>query len=284
MLSFFFNTVTAGIIKPVCPVSHSGEQNVEAPVAEKVVEQDVEAPVAEKKVCPVAHDKVPKKSVCPVATGGGHSSSFLSHMNHEPADEPERRRKLTTQIQHSRPEYANPDSPDFDPDEIVPAHRIPATGRGNSEDGKEWLNPSGGQLFRALKRKNKPIEKEEGLEVAVVHQFVTRSTWNAILEYENLHMEQCPTPKLHSFVGKDGIFSPKAKLMSWFGVVPFDRHDWVVDRCGKEVRYIIDYYSQEDEDDLIYSIDARPDLFTIGGFSDRARVLWRRLLAGESLM
>ena len=27
------------------------------------------------------------------------------------------------------------------------------------------------------------------------------------------------------------------------GLEPFDRHDWTVDRCGKEVRYIIDYYS-----------------------------------------
>ncbi len=24
--------------------------------------------------------------------------------------------------------------------------------------------------------------------------------------------------------------------------LPFDRHDWIVERCGKEVRYIIDYY------------------------------------------
>ena len=24
--------------------------------------------------------------------------------------------------------------------------------------------------------------------------------------------------------------------------LPFDRHDWIVDRCGKHVRYIIDYY------------------------------------------
>jgi len=26
---------------------------------------------------------------------------------------------------------------------------------------------------------------------------------------------------------------------------PFDRHDWIVDRCGKEVRYVIDYYYNE---------------------------------------
>jgi len=25
--------------------------------------------------------------------------------------------------------------------------------------------------------------------------------------------------------------------------LPFDRHDWVVDRCGTDVRYIIDFYN-----------------------------------------
>lgn len=25
-------------------------------------------------------------------------------------------------------------------------------------------------------------------------------------------------------------------------VRPFDRHDWIVDRCGREVRYVIDFY------------------------------------------
>ena len=25
--------------------------------------------------------------------------------------------------------------------------------------------------------------------------------------------------------------------------LPFDRHDWLVDRCGKEVKYVIDFYS-----------------------------------------
>lgn len=24
---------------------------------------------------------------------------------------------------------------------------------------------------------------------------------------------------------------------------PFDRHDWVVDRCGTRIRYVIDFYS-----------------------------------------
>ena len=29
--------------------------------------------------------------------------------------------------------------------------------------------------------------------------------------------------------------------------MPFDRHDWYVDRCGKEVRYVIDFYFNEDK-------------------------------------
>lgn len=31
------------------------------------------------------------------------------------------------------------------------------------------------------------------------------------------------------------------------GLAPFDRHDWVVDRCGKEVRYVIDFYFHDDK-------------------------------------
>ena len=29
--------------------------------------------------------------------------------------------------------------------------------------------------------------------------------------------------------------------------LPIDRHDWYVDRCGREVRYVIDYYFHEDK-------------------------------------
>ena len=39
-----------------------------------------------------------------------------------------------------------------------------------------------------------------------------------------------------------------ARLMSWVGgPLPFDRHDWFVDRCGEEVRYVIDFYFDDDK-------------------------------------
>jgi hypothetical protein len=42
--------------------------------------------------------------------------------------------------------------------------------------------------------------------------------------------------------------SPLARIRGWLGgPLPFDRHDWVVDRCGDEVRYIIDFYYSDDK-------------------------------------
>ncbi len=40
--------------------------------------------------------------------------------------------------------------------------------------------------------------------------------------------------------------SPLARFSSWCGgQLPFDRHDWWVNRCGQEVRYVIDFYFHE---------------------------------------
>lgn len=44
------------------------------------------------------------------------------------------------------------------------------------------------------------------------------------------------------------LCSPLARMTHWLGSpLPFDRHDWYVDRCGKEVRYVIDFYFNEDK-------------------------------------
>ena len=117
----------------------------------------------------------------------------------------------------------------------------------------------------------KPIEKQDAFDVANIHEMVTNGTWvrgaalrggggrsagaqAAIMEYENMYSETCGSPALARFEGRDGDYSIKARVMNLFGVnLPFDRHDWTVDRCGKEQRYIIDYYRYGDT----YSIDAR---------------------------
>lgn len=58
---------------------------------------------------------------------------------------------------------------------------------------------------------------------------------------------------------------------------PFDRHDWIVDRCGKEVRYILDFYKGEEVENKPVSIhlDIRPAL-TFEGFIDRMRRIINR--------
>ena len=43
------------------------------------------------------------------------------------------------------------------------------------------------QLFRALMRKDKPIEAGDASAVAAVHVAVTDNTWQCIMEYEKLH-------------------------------------------------------------------------------------------------
>lgn len=60
--------------------------------------------------------------------------------------------------------------------------------------------------------------------------------------------------------------------------LPFDRHDWIVDRCGKEVRYVIDYYDGDiDKDTYRFSIlDVRPAIDSMGAVWDRMKVAWWR--------
>ena len=58
-----------------------------------------------------------------------------------------------------------------------------------------------------------------------------------VLHWEHLHPNNCGGPKLKRFMGRPQEYSPKARLLNFLGYkLPFDRHDWVVDRCGKEVR------------------------------------------------
>ncbi len=61
---------------------------------------------------------------------------------------------------------------------------------------------------------------------------------------------------------------------------PFDRHDWIVDRCGTEVRYVIDFYqgasppaSKESHQAPASSIylDVRPALDSFGSLCDRVK-------------
>ena len=70
-------------------------------------------------------------------------------------------------------------------------------------------------------------------------------------------------------------FSPRARFRGLMGYeMPFDRHDWIVDRAGREVRYVIDYYDGElrPGSHQFAQLDVRPALDSIDAMWDRMKV------------
>ena len=73
--------------------------------------------------------------------------------------------------------------------------------------------------------------------------------------------------------------TPRARLNTLVGyTAPFDRHDWVVDRCGKKIDYVIDFYSGKDETGgrrgLSFYLDVRPKLNSWEGLRMRVARAW----------
>ncbi len=85
---------------------------------------------------------------------------------------------------------------------------------------------------------------------------------------------RCGGPRLVSFSGTSTALTPKARINTLLGFQPpFDRHDWVVDRCGTKVEYVIDFYSGRDEGkagkSLNFYLDVRPKLNSWEGWKMR---------------
>ena len=110
--------------------------------------------------------------------------------------------------------------------------------------------------------------------IVSVHNTVNQQVWRQIMRYEKYHEKECATPKLLRFQGRPTDLSPKAYLQSMVGYsAPYDRHDWIIDRCGRDVRYVIDFYDGQRHPSLPVSthIDARPALDSVGAAFDRVR-------------
>lgn len=124
--------------------------------------------------------------------------------------------------------------------------------------------------------------------VIAIHNNMNESTWVQVLAWEALRpspvLESGLETKLLRFLGRPDELSPKARLKVLFGhSAPFDRHDWIVDRGGKEVRYVIDYYHDESAVQLDQSpkhlkdfaalksikVDVRPALDSLDAVIDR---------------
>jgi cytochrome c heme-lyase len=176
----------------------------------------------------------------------------------------------------------------------------PATGN--------WIYPSERQFYDALIRKNNiPASATSARELATsvasiipIHNAVNERAWAEILEWEknaptsDPGSQSCGGPRLYSFRGlgtEERFLSPRARFNGWMGYQrPFDRHDWVVQRCGGErVEYVIDFYqgksiypasstasglTDTSTGKLSFYLDVRPKLNSVEGWQMRFSRFW----------
>lgn len=148
-----------------------------------------------------------------------------------------------------------------------------------------WQYPSEQMFFNAMLRKGwhwteDNLQSGDMKHIVNIHNRNNENVWKEILKWESLHFSKCCNPKLVSFHGCANNYSPRARFRSWLGYeLPFDRHDWIISRKDKRIRYIIDYYgceSIENQELPLIFVDVRPALDSIGAIWDRARVAaWR---------
>jgi len=156
-------------------------------------------------------------------------------------------------------------------------------------EGEAWSYPSPQMFYNALIRKDKGegVEEKDVATIVAIHNNMNEISWNELMAYEHLcHPSSAEEVKLLKFIGRPDELTPLATLWSWCGYgLPFDRHDWTIVRDGESVRYVIDYYHDEDaeEDELpgLHSQDkvksitlhVRPALDSFGAAFDRVKML-----------
>ena len=141
-----------------------------------------------------------------------------------------------------------------------------------------WVFPSPQRFYNAMAKKGWEPKERDMTAVVSIHNTVNEETWRRVRRWEEvLHGTECRDVKLARFKGRPNDASVKARVRGWMGyTAPFDRHDWYVDRCGKEVRYIIDFYEGTQEEGggkaAAIHIDARPAVDSAGALFDRLRM------------
>ncbi|KAH3661860.1 hypothetical protein OGAPHI_006039 [Ogataea philodendri] len=142
---------------------------------------------------------------------------------------------------------------------------IPRTGAESN-----WIYPSQKQFFNAMRRKDWNPEAGDMKTIVPIHNMVNERAWNYILMWERGQGgDKCGGVQLTSFKGDSKKITPRARIRNLISGadLPFDRHDWVVDRCGQRVDYVIDFYSTPPsaEGEPAFFLDVRPKLNTLEG-------------------
>jgi len=236
-----------------CPMSRSSEATTQTSpqLSPQVIPSE----------CPMSREYSPP-SECPMNKGQGSSADQFNTDNMMPAP-------------NQRPA---PDQPfPLSTERVV--SNIPKAGTDET-----WVYPSPQMFWNAMLRKGwrwkeDELEQKDMDHIINIHNANNEMAWREVLKWEALHADECMQPKLKKFAGYASKYSPRARIRHLMGYeLPFDRHDWIVDRNGKEVRYIIDYYAGEkvNKDYEFALLDVRPALDSLEAFKDRMKVaVWR---------
>jgi cytochrome c heme-lyase len=173
--------------------------------------------------------------------------------------------------------------------EFTPAHQRIGDKNDESEKSKNWIYPSEQQYFNAMKKKGYNPQEHEVGSILAIHNVVNERSWSEIVMWEMFRGNKNPT--LVRFMGKPKEFSPKAQFLTFIGrPAPFDRHDWIVDRDGQEVRYVIDFYEVQSRNKKAQSstsvpihLDVRPALDSVGSVLDRIEYQFRKTFLPATL-
>ncbi|EKX74025.1 cytochrome c1 heme lyase, putative [Theileria equi strain WA] len=144
-----------------------------------------------------------------------------------------------------------------------------------------WLYPSQRQFYKSTLNKGYDVDANLIPAMVDIHNVINERAWEQVMEYESLHAKECENPLLIRFVGKKDQYTIRSMINYIRGYkLPYDRHDWTVDRCGKSIRYIIDFYEGEskEKDKFGVYIDARPEL-TFSGICDRLRLFFNKSIS-----
>ena len=168
---------------------------------------------------------------------------------------------------------------DMAPSTTTPDPRSMPSSEGAEQKAGNWIYPSEKMFFDAMKRKSFSPDQKDMPAIVPIHNAVNERAWSMIKTWESSSARlktlnaSCGGPKLRSFSGDAAKLSPKARMLGWVGYqAPFDRHDWVVERCegGGSVEYVIDFYKGRG-DGLAFYLDVRPKLNTWEGCRMRMR-------------
>ncbi|KDO30077.1 hypothetical protein SPRG_05268 [Saprolegnia parasitica CBS 223.65] len=249
-----------------------------APAAACPVKHEAPAPAAQGG-CPVKHDAPAAEGGCPVKKKGPVYNVYNQEID-------------PTNMMPVNPNQEPKDGQKYPLD----TNRVQSTIPKGGTEGT-WSYPSEQMFFNALKRKGKGEDVHEGHinTIVSIHNNMNERAWEQVAAYEEMCHPGSET-KLLRFMGRPDDLTPLARLKLLLGHgKPFDRHDWIVVRKDNtEVRYVIDYYFDEDKtaEDKVpelhdatsvksISMYARPAIDDIGSLVDRIKYPILDFLSGQ---